>query len=493
MEVNVGGDLGPVRPRLQLFTAEQVERVISDALAALERVGFFVENEEALTLLAGARLKRDGQRVFVGEAAVQRALATAPSRVTVFDRDGQPALDLGGDAVHFDPGSAALHVLDPATGRHRKPVTGDLVHLAWVTEACQNIAGQSTALIPGDVPEVMGDRCRLYAALLNSRKPIITGTFRKDAFAVMRAMLAAVRGGEAELAQRPLAIFDCCPTPPLKWSDLTCQALIDCARSGVPAELVSMPLAGATAPVTLREMVVQHCAESLSGVLIHQLVQPGAPIIWGGSPSAFDMRHGTTPMGAIETMMVDAAYAQVGKQLGLPTHAYMGLSDAKGVDYQAGLESGLGAVLAALAGINMISGPGMLDFESCQSLEKLVLDNETCGMALRLVRGIGHGSAEAAVDLLRQLVELGSLLGHRHTRANFRAELFFPGAVLDRSSYGDWEKAGARDAREAAHIEVTRIIAQGNPAPAPADLRKELARLLAAEAGRLGIASLPAF
>ena len=177
-----------------------------------------------------------------------------------------------------------------------------------------------------------------------------------------------------------------------------------------------MPLAGATAPVTLREMVVQHCAESLSGVLIHQLADPGAPIVFGGSPSAFDMRHGTTPMGAIETMMVDVGYAQVGKHLGLPTHAYMGLSDAKGVDYQAGLESGLGAVLAALAGINMVSGPGMLDFESCQSLEKLVLDNEACGMALRLVQGISHDSAGEAVELLRQLVESGSLLGHPHTR-----------------------------------------------------------------------------
>jgi trimethylamine--corrinoid protein Co-methyltransferase len=370
-------------------------------------------------------------------------------------------------------------------------VTRDLVHLAWVTEACRNIAGQSTGLVPADVPDEMGDRWRLYVALLNSRKPVITGTFRKDAFAVMKAMLAAARGGEKALAERPLAIFDCCPTPPLKWSDLTCQALIDGARSGIPAELVSMPLAGATAPVTLREMVVQHCAESLSGVLIHQLARPGSPIIYGGSPSAFDMRHGTTPMGAIETMMVDVGYAQVGKHLGLPTHAYMGLADAKGVDYQAGLESGLGAVLAALGGINMISGPGMLDFESCQSLEKLVLDNEACGMALRLVRGIGHGSAGEAVDLLRQLAELGSLLGHRHTREHFRAELFIPGPVIDRASYGDWEKTGARDSRAAAAAEVQRILANGNLAPVPDDLKRELDGLIRAEGKRLGAETLP--
>jgi trimethylamine--corrinoid protein Co-methyltransferase len=481
-----------IRPRVQLFTGAQVEGIIDDALHALENVGFFVENDEALELLRSAGVRLDGQRAFAGEKLVRAALATAPRKFTVFDREGRPALELGGDAVQFDPGSAALWFLDPAKGR-RKPETADLAHLAWVTEACAHIAGQSTGLVPADVPEAMGDRWRLYVALLGSRKPVVTGTFRKDAFAVMKAMLAAVRGGEAALAERPLAILDCCPTPPLKWSDLTCQALIDCARSGIPAELVSMPLAGATAPVTLREMVVQHCAESLSGVLIHQLARPGAPIVFGGSPSAFDMRHGTTPMGAIETMMVDVGYAQVGKHLGLPTHAYMGLADAKGADYQSGLESGLGAVLAALAGINVVSGPGMLDFESCQSLEKLVLDNEACGMALRLVRGVSHGSAGEAVELLRQLVAAGSLLGHRHTRANFRAELLIPGAVIDRASYGDWEKAGSRDAKAAAADEVQRILARGNPAPVSGDLRRELDGLIRTEAARLGAGALPTF
>ncbi len=481
-----------LRPRIALFTDEQVDGIIDDAQRVLEKVGFLVENDDALALLREAGAEERGGRFFASERAVRAALATAPDRVVVYDREGQPALDLGGDAVHFDPGSAALHILDHATGRRRSPATQDLVHLAWVTQACANIAGQSTGLVPGDVPEAMGDRFRLYVALLNSRKPVITGTFAKDAFAVMRDMLAAVRGGAAALRAKPLAIFDCCPSPPLKWSDLTCQALIDCARAGIPAELVSMPLAGATSPVTLREMVVQHCAESLSGVLTHQLAAAGAPIVWGGSPSAFDMRQGTTPMGAIETMMVDVGYAQVGKRLHLPTHAYLGMSDAKVLDAQTGMESGIGIVLAALGGVNMVSGPGMLDFESCQSLEKLVLDNEACGMALRLTRGIADGSAGQAVELLRTLVELGSLLGHPHTRANFRAELLAAGPAIERRTYEAWEDAGAPDTAARAHAQVEQILARGNPAPAAADLARELERLITADARRLGIATLPA-
>jgi trimethylamine--corrinoid protein Co-methyltransferase len=480
-----------LRPRISLFTEEQVESIVADALRVLATVGFLVENEEALALLRAAGIPESGGRFLAGEDAVRAALATAPGFVVVCNRDGAPALDLGGDAVQFDPGSAALHVLDPETGRRRPPVTQDLVHLAWVTEACTNIAGQSTGMVPSDVPAAVGDRFRLYVALLNSRKPVITGTFAKDAFAVMRDMLVAVRGSEAALRAEPLAIFDCCPSPPLKWSDLTCQALIDCARAGIPAELVSMPLAGATAPVTLREMVAQHCAESLSGVLIHQIAAPGAPIVWGGSPSAFDMRQGTTPMGAIETMMVDVGYAQVGKRLALPTHAYMGMSDAKVVDYQTGMESGIGIILAALGGINMVSGPGMLDFESCQSLEKLVLDNEVCAMALRLTRGIGDGSAGETVALLRALVSLGSLLGHPHTRAHHRAELLAPGPAIERRTYEAWEAAGAPDSAAHARAEVQRIVAKGNPAPLADDLARELERLIAADARRLGIDALP--
>ena len=482
---------GAIRPLVALLAPTDTERVVAQAMEVLGHVGVFVENDEALALLDGAGIRIEGQRAYPDEAAIRGAVETAPRRIQVADRNGAPALDLGDDRVHFDPGSAALYILDPETRRRRLPTVDDCVHLAWVAGACGNLAAQSTGLIPSDVPEDIADRYRLYVALSHGEKPVITGTFRTDAFAVMRDMLVAVRGSADALRDLPLAIFDCCPTPPLKWSDLTCQALIDASKAGIPAEMVSMPLAGATSPVTLREMVLQHAAECLSGVLIHQLARPGSPIVWGGSPSAFDMRTGTTPMGAIETMMVDMAYAQVGKHLGLPTHAYMGLSDAKGVDWQAGAESGLGVVLAALAGVNMVSGPGMLDFESCQSLEKLVLDNEACGMALRLVRGVGTGSADQAPDLMAQVVEAGHFLGHPHTRKNFRNELFFPGKVIDRSSYGDWESGGAMDSMAAARAHVERILSRGNPAPLPDDIKGELDRLILAEASRCGFDPVP--
>ena len=253
-----------------------------------------------------------------------------------------------------------------------------------------------------------------------------------------------------------------------------------------------MPLTGATSPGTLAGALVQHAAESLSGVVIHQLAQAGSPIIWGGSPAAFDMRHGTTPMGAIETMMIDAAYAKMGKYLGLPTHAYMALSDAKLLDAQAGLETGMGAVIAALSGINVISGPGMLDFESCQSLEKLVIDNEICGMALRLVKGVElrDGLSE---DLFGDIYDGEHFLTSPNTLKWLRDEFYFPSDVIDRANYQMWNNTDGKSAGEKAHQKVRQILQQQPPPILDGSMVKELEQIMLSDAKKYGMEKLPHF
>lgn len=477
------------RPTLRLLPSGEAERIAGEACRILERVGVLVENVEARGLLQEAGASECEGRHLIPEKLVRQLLARVPSRVQVFDRLGTLTLDLGDDRVHFDPGSAAIHVLESGA-RRRDATAADAVALARLVDGLPHYAAQSTALSPSDIPGEVADRYRLYLCLKHGGKPVVTGTFRKDGFAPMRAMLEAVRGGAGALREKPLAIFDCCPSPPLKWSDLTAQALIDCARSGIPAELVSMPLTGATSPVTLREAVVQHCAESLSGIVIHQLAGPGAPIIYGGAPSAFDMRHGTTPMGAIETMMIDAAYAQVGKHLGLPTHTYLGLSEAKVPDYQAGFESGIGVVIAALAGINLISGPGMLDYLLSQSMEKLILDHEVCGMALRLVRGIEKREGDS-VALIAELVAKGDFLGHPHTRKNWRSELSVPSVVVDRDTYGDWSAKGGTWAHQRAAAEVARRLALSPGATLEPPVLRGLEEIMLGEVRKFGQNCLP--
>jgi trimethylamine--corrinoid protein Co-methyltransferase len=475
------------RPKLDMLSESFVDQIVSEAIDVLANTGVLVENDEALRLIADAGCECKGQTVRIKEALVEESLKTAPHFIKMYDRRGDLAMNLEGDAIHFDPGSGALTILDPVTLKERIPVTRDLIRFAMLTDALPNIAAQSTEMISADVPKAMQDRYRLYIGLQFCSKPIVTGTFALESFEIMKDMLVAVRGSERALKEKPLAIFDCCPTSPLKWSNLTCQNLIDTSKAGIPAELISMPLTGATSSVTLAGTLVQLTAENLSGVVIHQLAHPGSPIIFGGSSAAFDMRKGTTPMGAVETMMIAAAYVQIGKHLGLPTHAYMGLSDAKIVDGQAGLETGMGALTAALAGANVIAGPGMLDFERCQSLEKLVLDNEICGMALRLVRGIEARGDRLGGDLYGDIYDGEHFLGSEETLCWFREELSLPGSVIDRDTYDAWISHGNQSAWDRACEEVERIMSSYTVEPLPDDSLKALMNIMKDDAKRLGI------
>lgn len=473
-----------MRPKLTLLEGKEVRQIVTEALGTLSKLGILFEHENSLLLLKESGVDVRADRAYFNSTQVEHALKSAPSRIDLFDRDEAPVATLGGGATVFAPGSAALHVLDPETKRHRQPDLDDLKHLAWVTQACQHIRAQSTALVPSNVADQLADRTRLAIALSNSTKPIITGTFSKDGFHVMMEMLVAIRGSRESLRARPLAIFDCAPTSPLTWSDLTADAVVECAKAGIPSEIVSMPLAGATSPVTLRDTLIQHCAENIAGVVLSQLVQPGAPVIWACSATVMDMRYGTTPLGSMEAILLAVGASTIGKHLGLPTHAYFCLSDSKGADFQAGAESSAGSMFAALGNVDVVSGPGMLNFQLTQSLEKLVLDDEICAMAFRLNKGLGPGFDGVSADLIGELMESESFLSNRHTRLNHRAEISLPGPTISRSNYESWLKEGALSAMDRAQIEVAKIIARGNPAPLSDEKIGELQKILSDDALR---------
>ncbi|MBN1426660.1 trimethylamine methyltransferase family protein [Candidatus Fermentibacteria bacterium] len=477
-------------PRLELMSTEMVRLVVEEAMGILENHGIWIEHEEAESLLMEAGATAHAGRVQIPRALVQGALRSAPSTITFWDFAAEDSFTVGSGISHFVPGSAALQIWDLETMSPRSPVTSDLVNLARLVDSLGHVSFQSTSIVASDVPESLADRYRLLIALLYCRKPVITGTFAQDAFCSMQALLEAVRGGPEELAAKPLAMFDCCPSAPLLWSALTTDALLRAARARIPAELVSMPMAGATGPVTLAGCVVQHCAENLSGVVMHQLAQPGAPISYGGSPGIMDMRHGTTPMGAIETHMIDMANAQVGRHLGLPTHAYMGLSDSAWPDYQAGAESVLGGVLAMLAGVSIVSGAGMLKFENRQSLEKLVLDNEFIGAIHRLSRGLELREQPMAGHLMEALITKGHLLDHDHTRAWLRKEHYFPGPSVERRAEPPPEREAGGAHRRALDA-VQKTLAAPIRAIPPPELKTRLIAIMKAEFARFG-ASLPA-
>ncbi len=480
-------------PCLRLLPDALIGRILDEARDLLTTLGIELHNPAAVDLLLAGGARRDGStdRVLLPGPLIDAALGTAPHVVRLFDACGQPTHELGAGEVYFTPGSAAIHVLDQASGEIRPPTTEDYVRHARLVAGLPHLAAQSTALIPADVPGALADAWRLFLSLLLCEKPVVTGAFSAAGFSLMLDLQLVVRGTAQALRERPLCLFSCCPTAPLKWSFDTSQNLIDCARAGVPVELVSMPLTGFVAPVTLVGSIVQHAAETLSGVVLSQLAAPGAPLLWGGSPAVFDVRHETTPMGAIETMMLDCANAEVGRSLGLPTQGYIALSDSKRLDAQAGLETGMGALLAGLSGIDSVSGPGMLDFESCQSLEKLVLDDEICGMVARLRRGIEPRDDFPARPLFEELLREGHLLIAAHTRRHRRGELHLSSPLIERAPLGRFREEGELSLGARATREVERLLALWTPSRLPPEAKRALRERMDAAAAQAGCGPLP--
>lgn len=451
-----------MQPKLSLLTEDLIQRILGEAFQLMLKPGIKVQNAEARELLksAGATVDEETLVAQIPERLVREALETVPRQFHLYDYDGDPSVQYGGEAVHFDPGSSGTAILDPDTLEHRDAQTPDLIRVLKVAEQISQYDAQSTAIVCTEVKKEIQDLYRLYLVMLYSRKPIVTGAFTNKTVHPMIDMLAIFAGGREALRQKPRAIFDVCPSPPLIWSNFGAGNLITLARAGVPAEIVSMPLAGAAAPVTLLGAVTQHAAECLSGITIHQLAQAGSPIVWGGAPSIFDMRKGGTPFGSMETAMIDSSYAQIGKSLGLPTHAYLCATESKLLDMQAGLESGMGALVGALSGINMISGAGMVDSLLCQSPEKLVIDAEGIAMAKRMLEGMLIHTETLATGFYEGVdFKGGDFLKQKITLKLFQKEQHVPGAVIDRDSMRGWKESGSLDAFERAKIRVNQLLA----------------------------------
>ncbi|MEW6547367.1 MAG: trimethylamine methyltransferase family protein [Bacillota bacterium] len=474
---------------LRVLSDSEIAEIHEAAITVLQECGVFIDYPRALEHLAskGALVDFASRRVRFPRSLVENALKTCPSSFILHDRDGNPAVRVGGDEVHFATGSCAIRYQED--GSARSSVAEDLVRLVRVADALPQVELQSTAVVAGEAPKTLADTYRLYLVLKNSAKPVITGAFSEHGLWDMRSLLDAVTGGQVEDA--PCAVFDVCPSPPLKWTAIGAANVMDGASAGLPIEFVSMPMPGAASPATLAGSVVIHTAETLSGVVLAQTVRPGARLVWGGAPVQFDMRYGTTPLSAVEATMIAVATAQMGKYYGLPTHTYAGLSDSKLVDAQAGLETALSGLLAALARVNLIAGAGALDFVGTQSCEKLVIDAEVCGMVQRLLRGVEVSSETLATRLIMELGPGGEYLSQAHTRRWFKKEAYLPGPVIDRLDRKGWEQKGGTGALARAREQVQRILAEHQPRGLEPDrasgLDEAMRRVMAAR----GCSSLP--
>ena len=331
-----------MRPGLRILDDELMVRIVDEAMRVLAEVGMEIRGPEMKRRLLehGLPLDHSGTRVLFPRDVVEAAIASAPSSFTLYTRDGEPHAELGGDNVHFVPGSSGLKVLDHRTGETRLADSTDFTEYVRLCDGLEHIAYLATAFSTNnDIEAQVSDAWRLYMILTNSTKPVVSGAFTEHGVPRMVEMMSLFRAGHDDLVARPMSIFTITATGNFRYSEDSCQNLIDCVEAGIAVEIVPVTLMGLIAPVTIVGATVFHTVDVLAGITMAQIIRPGAPVLFGGAPATFHMKIASSPMAAIEALQLDVAYVAVAKHLGLPCQSYMALSDGKILDAQAGAET----------------------------------------------------------------------------------------------------------------------------------------------------------
>ena len=351
-----------MRPSLNILAPELIEQIVDEAKRVLAEVGMEIRGPEMRRRLleAGLPTNAAGERVLFPRAVVERAIADAPRAFTLYDprrraarrprwrpRPLRPGLVGPQDAGPPDRARSASRTRPTSSSTSASPT------------ACEHIAYLATAFSTNDdIEPQVSDAWRLYMTLTNSKKPVVSGAFTEHGVGRMVEMMQLFRADRADLIARPMSIFTITATGNFRYSEDSCQNLIDCVEAGVPVEIVPVTLMGLIAPVTTVGATVFHTVDVLAGITMAQVIKPGAPVLFGGAPATFHMKVASSPMSAIEALQLDAAYVAVAKSLELPCQSYMALSDGPILDAQAGAETFGSALIAALAGVNSRQRPG---------------------------------------------------------------------------------------------------------------------------------------
>jgi trimethylamine--corrinoid protein Co-methyltransferase len=455
-----------MRPSLNVLSNDLITRILDEAKRIMAETGMEIRGPEMKARLMDHGLKTDasGDRILFPADAVEKAISDAPKTFTLFDRDGLPYTEIGGNKVNFVPGSSGLKIQDHRSGETRLSDSTDFIEYARICDGLEHISYLATAFSTNkDIESQVSDAWRLYMTLTTSKKPVVSGAFSEHGVTRMAEMLQMFRADRDDLIAKPLSIFTITATGNFRYGEDSCQNMLDCVEAGIPIEIVPVTLMGLIAPVTLVGALVFHCVDVLTGITMAQIIRPGTPVLFGGAPATFHMKAASSPMAAIEAQHLNVAYVAIAKSLGLPTQAYMALSDGKLLDAQAGGETFSSALLAAIAGVNSVSGPGMLDFVLTFSLPKLIFDNEVCGQALHFVREIEVLDDLPTDQLVTDLMREDHLITSPHTLEQWPNQLYLTDPVIDRENREAWEKKGSVPLEQRANDEVERRLAAYQP------------------------------
>ena len=473
--------------RFEVLSQDEVGRIHAASMAILAEVGIKVDYGQARALFraAGAEVDDAGQVVRLPESLVRWAVDQAPKSFALHGMDPAFRLAIGGEqaAPVFAGLGTPTRIIDMDTGAPRPVTAADMVEHIQLIDGLDHIHNSQMDLWPDDIPMTTIHAEAIWAWAHHSRKSFGMGCYGYLPTWDMMRMMAIAVGGKEELRRRPRFLAICSVVSPLQMAQQQAEGLLICAEYGQPLAMSPEAIAGATAPATLAGLLAQENAAILAHITLAQIFRPGAPVLYGTVSTIANMRHGTVALGAPETGLITAASAQMARLYGLPCRSVGGATEAKTPDLQAGFER-MGTLLpAVLAGVNVITCGGTLDSTLVESHPLLVLDDELCGAALRLARGIEVTDETLALDLIRQVGYRGNYLAETHTVAHYRREHFLP-RLLVREPYETWEKGGRTVAIDRARARAKEILARHQPRALDPAVEAELAAFKDEVAGR---------
>jgi trimethylamine--corrinoid protein Co-methyltransferase len=469
-------------PQFTVLSDSQLERLHLAALEILRQTGIRFHHPEALEMLrAAGAFVHDGNLVKFPAALVEAALASAPSRIVMCDRDGEPAVWLEGTKVWFGTGSDCLFFLDPHTGEHRRFTQADIVAGYHLCDALPNIHFVMSMGIPADVDAAIAYDAQMALMLEHTTKPLVFVTDDGDSCRRAIEMAAAVAGGHQALVEQQHILLYSEPSSPLQQSESAMDKLLLMAEHRLPIVHSPAPLMGGTGPITMASGLAMALAEIQSSLVVHQLKNPGAPFVVGCGLHHLDMQSAQICYGSPEFQLTKAAIAQMGRWYGMPTWGYAGCTDAKVVDQQAAAEAMLSVLMAKLSGANLIHDVGYVESGLTTSFEMIVLTDELVALADNLMKGIEIDDETLMLDEIHTVGPGGHFMDTDQTLKRFR-DFWYPG-LLDRGRREQWLERGATTLGQRLNARVLEIIKDHRPKPLEAAVKQQLQEIVARAAG----------
>jgi trimethylamine--corrinoid protein Co-methyltransferase len=430
--------------QLKLVDESQLRQIHQTAMDILCEIGVQVFSKTALELCRdkGIPIVEDSI-VFMSKEMIEWAIESAPSHVLLAGQTEEFDLHLEKNRVYLGTGGAAIRIYDVKIGQTRAAALPDLPKMARLCDALDNIHFFIRPVEPPDLSPDDLDIYKFYVSLANTRKNVMGAAYSKESVHKVVEMASIISGGMERLRSRPIISFNVGIISPLRFDTQAVEILFEIVRLGIPVALLATPVAGSTGPATLAGGTSLAHAEALASVVMAQLAQPGAPVLYGPIPRPVNWSTMRGLKGGVESGMMNAVLAQMSHYIEIPQYADAGGTEAKIPDIQAGYEAAANIMLVALAGGNYIHhAAGLLDSDLTACLEKFIIDNDICGMVGRALRGLDINQRDFAFDVIKHVGPGGNFLSEDHTLDNLRTgEIFTPQSACRNEEITTLEKA----------------------------------------------------